>query len=37
LVVGDLQEAHAALGHVTGDVAAEEVLGGVFRRFCIGK
>jgi tRNA modification GTPase len=37
LIVGDLQEAFAALGHVTGEVAADEVLGGVFRRFCIGK
>lgn len=37
LTVGDLQEAHARLGHVTGDVAAEQVLGGVFSRFCIGK
>ena len=37
LIVGDLQEAYAALGHVTGDVAAEEVLSGVFGRFCIGK
>jgi tRNA modification GTPase len=37
LIVGDLQEAYAALGHVTGDVAAEDVLGGVFSRFCIGK
>lgn len=37
LIVGDLQEAYAALGHVTGDVAAEEVLSGVFSRFCVGK
>jgi tRNA modification GTPase len=37
LIVGDLQEAYAFLGHVTGDVAAEEVLSGVFSRFCIGK
>jgi tRNA modification GTPase len=37
LIVGDLQEAFAALGHVAGDVAAEDVLTGIFRRFCIGK
>jgi tRNA modification GTPase len=37
LIVGDLQEAYAVLGHVSGDVAAEDVLGGVFSRFCIGK
>ena len=37
LIVGDLQEAYAVLGHVTGDVAAEEIVSGVFGRFCIGK
>jgi tRNA modification GTPase len=37
LIVGDLQRAYAALGHVTGDVAAQEVVGAVFGRFCIGK
>jgi len=37
MIVGDLQEAYAALGHVTGDVAAQEVVAGVFGRFCIGK
>lgn len=37
LIVGDLQDAFAALGHVSGDVAADEVLSGVFARFCIGK
>ena len=37
LIVGDLQDAYAALGHIAGDVAADKVLTGVFRRFCIGK
>ena len=37
LIVGDLQDAFAALGHVSGDIAAEEVVTGVFARFCIGK
>ena len=36
-IVGDLQQAYAVLGHVSGDFAAEEVLTGVFARFCIGK
>lgn len=36
-IVGDLQSAYAVLGHISGDVAAEEVLTGVFARFCIGK
>ena len=36
-IVGDLQAAYAALGHVSGDIAAEDVLTGVFARFCIGK
>lgn len=37
LLVGDLQEAYAALGHVSGDIAAQDVVNGVFGRFCIGK
>jgi tRNA modification GTPase len=37
LIVGDLQDAYAALGHVSGDVAAEDVVTGIFARFCIGK
>ena len=37
LIVGDLQEAFARLGHVSGDIAAEDVITGVFARFCIGK
>jgi tRNA modification GTPase len=36
-IAGDLQTAFAALGHVSGGVAAEETLDGVFSRFCIGK
>lgn len=36
-IVGDLQDAYAALGHISGDIAAEDVLTGVFARFCIGK
>ena len=37
LIVGELQRAFASLGHVSGDIAAEEVVTGVFARFCIGK
>lgn len=36
-LVGDLQTAFAALGHLSGDVANEEIVTGVFARFCIGK
>ncbi len=34
---GDLQDAFAALGHLTGDVANQEILDAIFARFCIGK
>jgi tRNA modification GTPase len=37
LIAGELQRAFSALGHVTERIAAEEVLDGVFSRFCIGK
>jgi tRNA modification GTPase len=37
LIAGELQRAFAALGHVSGDLAAEEVIDGIFARFCIGK
>ncbi|MDP9025004.1 MAG: tRNA uridine-5-carboxymethylaminomethyl(34) synthesis GTPase MnmE, partial [Candidatus Eremiobacteraeota bacterium] len=37
LIVGDIQAAYAALGRVSGDVAAQEIVDGVFARFCIGK
>jgi tRNA modification GTPase len=33
----DLQRAFSALGHVTEQVAAEEVIDAIFSRFCIGK
>ncbi len=36
-VVGDLQTAFASLGHLTGDGATQELLDGIFARFCIGK
>lgn len=37
LIVGELQTAYAALGQITGDAATEELLTGIFARFCIGK
>ena len=37
LLCGDLLEASAALGGVTGAVAGEHVLDAIFARFCIGK
>lgn len=37
LIVPELQLAFAALGQLTGDTANEELLGGIFARFCIGK
>ncbi len=36
-MTGELQRAFSALGHVSERTAAEEVLDGVFARFCIGK
>jgi len=37
LVTGELLRAHAALGHLTGEAAGEELLTQIFSRFCIGK
>ncbi len=36
-VAWDVKEAIAAMGEVTGDAIAEEVIDEVFRRFCVGK
>ena len=37
LIAGELQRAVAALGHLTGEAAGEELLTQIFARFCIGK
>ncbi len=37
LITPDLVEAYGALGELTGDAVTEEILDGIFARFCIGK
>lgn len=37
LVAGEMQRAYAALGHISGEAAGEELLTQIFSRFCIGK
>lgn len=37
IIAGDLLAASAALGEITGGVATEALLDGIFARFCIGK
>jgi tRNA modification GTPase len=36
-ITGELQRAFSALGHVSEQVGAEEIVDGIFARFCIGK
>lgn len=36
-ITSDLQRAFSSLGHVSEQVAGEEVIDGIFARFCIGK
>jgi tRNA modification GTPase len=33
----ELRLAHAALGSITGEFSADDLLGEIFARFCIGK
>ena len=37
LVAEELRNAHLALGSIVGAVSADELLGEIFARFCIGK
>ena len=37
LVAEELRAAHDALGEITGAFTADDLLGAIFSRFCIGK
>ena len=37
LFAEELRLAHAALGEITGEFTADDLLGEIFGRFCIGK
>jgi tRNA modification GTPase len=37
LLAEELRMAHQALGEITGAVTADDLLGEIFGRFCIGK
>jgi tRNA modification GTPase len=36
-VAEELRLAHEDMGHITGAVHADDLLGAIFSRFCIGK
>jgi tRNA modification GTPase len=37
LMAEELRLAHRAMGRITGEVSADDLLGSIFSRFCIGK
>ena len=37
LLAEELRLAHQALGEITGEFSADDLLGEIFSRFCIGK
>jgi len=37
LLAEDLRAAHTALAAITGEFTADDLLGAIFSRFCIGK
>jgi len=37
VVAADLRDAHTALGAITGQIVAEDLLDVIFAQFCIGK
>jgi tRNA modification GTPase len=37
LCAEEVRKALGLLGRLTGEVRAEEIIGGVFKRFCVGK
>ena len=37
LMAEELRLAQQSLGRITGEVSADDLLGGIFSRFCIGK
>ena len=37
VIAQEMQEALEALGEITGETVAEDILGDLFSRFCVGK